>query len=229
MKALFGGDGMPDPPNIATPEGSPLAGDPDSLLSKANPSGNEEDTNTGTPNVVTPSNTHGKRLPWSPGTELSPVQEGYDDDEEKEKDEMKDAKFVMMMEVEEYISTCNHKSLASVSGKTQYSTTMGGNEAGPTCHQTMEEEFTGTNQLEVNEMTVDENLETAMILPSEGNADLMPLKQYQLKMLTNKKNAMNQLIEVVNYMLKEDLCMEIMAYDLWNGDSNETPNQGQNQ
>jgi hypothetical protein len=83
---------------------------------------------------------------------------------------------------------------------------MGGNEAGPTCHQMMEEEFTGTNQSVV--------IETAMILASEGDADLTPLKQYQLKMLTNKKNAMDQLIEVTNYMLKEDLCMEITAYDL---------------
>jgi hypothetical protein len=91
---------------------------------------------------------------------------------------------------------------------------MGGNEAGPTCHQMMEEEFTGTNQSVVIETTVDENSETAMILASEGDADLTPLKQYQLKMLTNKKNAMDQLIEVTNYMLKEDLCMEITAYDL---------------
>jgi hypothetical protein len=93
---------------------------------------------------------------------------------------------------------------------------MGGNEAGPTCHHMMEEEFTGTNQsvVPVIEMTVDENLETVTILASEGDADLTPLKQYQLKMLTNKKNAMDQLIEVTNYMLKEDLCMEITAYDL---------------
>jgi hypothetical protein len=50
----------------------------------------------------------------------------------------------------------------------------------------------------------------------------MPLKQYQLKMLTNKKNAMNQMIEVINYMLKEDPCKEIMTYDLWNADSSKT-------
>jgi hypothetical protein len=102
---------------------------------------------------------------------------------------------------------------------------MGGNEAGPTCHHMMEEEFTGTNQsvVPVIEMTVDENLETVTILASEGDADLTPLKQYQLKMLTNKKNAMDQLIEVTNYMLKEDLCMEITAYHLWNADSSETP------
>jgi hypothetical protein len=65
-------------------------------------------------------------------------------------------------------------------------------------------------------------VETATILASEGEADLTPLKEYQLKMLTNKKNAMDQLIEVTNYMLKEDLCMEIMAYDLWNVDSSQT-------
>jgi hypothetical protein len=73
MKALFGGDGMPDPPNIATPDGSSLAGDPDSLFSEENPSGNEKDTNMGAANVAMPINTHGKRLPWSPDTELSPV------------------------------------------------------------------------------------------------------------------------------------------------------------
>ncbi len=100
---------------------------------------------------------------------------------------------------------------------------MGGNKAGPTCHQTMEEEFTGTNQSEVIEMTVDKNSETAMILASEGDADLTPLKQYQLKLLTNKKNAMDQLIEVIDYMLKEDPCMEITVYDLWNADSSKTP------
>jgi hypothetical protein len=33
---------------------------------------------------------------------------------------------------------------------------------------------------------------------------------------------MDQLIEVINYMLKEDLCMEIMTYDLWNADSSKT-------
>jgi hypothetical protein len=118
MKALFGWDGMPDPPNIATPEGSPLAGDPDSLFFEANPSGNEEDTNKGAANIAMPSNTHGKRLPWSPDTELSLVQEGNDDEEEEEEKEMKDAEFATMMEVEEFKSTCNHMSLASVSGKT---------------------------------------------------------------------------------------------------------------
>jgi hypothetical protein len=41
-------------------------------------------------------------------------------------------------------------------------------------------------------------------------------------MSTNKKNAMNQLMEVVDHMLKEDPCIEIMTYDLWNVDSSET-------
>ncbi len=43
---------MPDPPNIATPDGSSLAGDPDSLFSEENPSGNEKDTNMGAANVA---------------------------------------------------------------------------------------------------------------------------------------------------------------------------------
>jgi hypothetical protein len=177
MKALFGGDGIPDPPNTATPEGSPHAGDPASPFSKANLSGNEEDMNTGTANIVMPSNTNGKRLPWSPDTELSPVQEGNDNEEEEDKEEMKDAEFATMMEVEELQSAGNITSLASASGKTQYSTTKVGNEAEPTCHQTMEEELTGMTQSEVNEMTGDKNLETEMILASEGDADLTPLKQ----------------------------------------------------
>jgi hypothetical protein len=41
-------------------------------------------------------------------------------------------------------------------------------------------------------------------------------------MSTNKKNVMDQLIEMINYMLKEDPCMEIMTYNLWNADSSET-------
>jgi hypothetical protein len=87
----------------------------------------------------------------------------------------------------------------------------------------MEEELTSTSKFEVNETTTDEQSETDTIIASDGDADLTPLKQYQLKMSTNKKNAMNQMIEVINYMLKEDPCMEITTYDLWNADSSETP------
>jgi hypothetical protein len=36
-----------------------------------------------------PSNTNGKRLPWSPNTELPSVQEGHDNDNEED-EEMKD-------------------------------------------------------------------------------------------------------------------------------------------
>jgi hypothetical protein len=121
MKALFGGDGTPDPPNTATPEGSLLAGDPASPFSKANLSGNEEEKNTGAANIGMPSNTNGIRLPWSPDTELSPVQEENDnEEEEEEKEEMKDAEFATTMEVEELQSAGNNESLASASGKTQY-------------------------------------------------------------------------------------------------------------
>jgi hypothetical protein len=90
MKALFGGDGTPDPPNTATVGGDPPEGDPASHFSKENPSGNEGDTDMGTTTVATPSNTNEKRLPWSPDTELSSVQEGNDDEEK----EMKDAESV---------------------------------------------------------------------------------------------------------------------------------------
>jgi hypothetical protein len=37
IKALFGGDCMPDPPNTATLEGSPIAGDLANPFSEANP------------------------------------------------------------------------------------------------------------------------------------------------------------------------------------------------
>jgi hypothetical protein len=127
------------------------------------------------------------------------------------------------MEVEDSQGSSDDVSLASFSGNTQPLVTKVGEVAGPTCHQTMEESLTNASKLEEKEITADEEEETEMILASEGDPDLTLLKQYQLKMSTNKKNAMNQLMEVVNHMLKEDPCMEITTYDLWNADSSKTP------
>jgi hypothetical protein len=83
MKALFGGDGMPDPPDTATVEESPHERVMASLSSEENLSANEGDMNMGTTNVVMQSNTNGKRLPWSPNTELPSVQEGNDNEKTK--------------------------------------------------------------------------------------------------------------------------------------------------
>jgi hypothetical protein len=202
-----GGDGMPNPPDTAVVAGSSSTGVLDSSIFKEILPGNKVALNLGANDRLAAGPIIGNHFFLSSYTGLPPVQEGTED---QENEEMQEPEATAVMDVEETQGAIDDVSLASVSGNTISSLAKATKEAVQPGHQSMDDSVKSETQKDGNETATDDDKEVVTII----TCDAKEMKQYQMKLLTSTKNAMKQLMKVIDTMLQKHTCMVITVHDL---------------